>query len=111
MLPNQRKEQHAGLFFIRTVLFGILAALFASSVPSAHAQSGFINAWERRVNKTVSQQPAWPVPVATPPSGLVQLARFDAVRQITSTHTETWIYGNSKGGGGGPGGGAGGDST
>ena len=27
----------------------------------------------------------------------MQLARFDAVREITSTHAETWIYGNSKG--------------
>lgn len=99
MLLNElaRTDQRGGRFFIRTAVFGILAALFALSIPSAYAQSGFINTWERRVNKTASQQPAWSVPVATPPSGLVQLARFDAVRQITSTHTETWIYGNSKG--------------
>jgi hypothetical protein len=83
--------------FTRRAFSGILAIIFVSCAPLAHAQSGFFNSWERRVNKTVAQQPAWPVPVATPPSGLVQLARFDAVRQITSTHTETWIYGNSKG--------------
>jgi hypothetical protein len=75
----------------------ILGAISIQCIPSASAQSGFFSTWERRVNKTVAEQPAWPVPVATPPSGLVQLARFDAVRQITSTHTETWIYGNSKG--------------
>lgn len=75
----------------------ILGTVFLQCIPPAKAQSGFVNQWERRVNKTVSQQPAWPVPVATPPSGLVQLARFDAAHQITSTHTETWIYGNSKG--------------
>jgi hypothetical protein len=82
---------------IRLVLLTILGIVVGQCVPSANAQSGFCNTWERRVNKTVSQQPAWPVPIATPPSGLVQLVRFDVVRQITSSHTETWIYGNSKG--------------
>ena len=79
------------------VLLTILAFVCAQCIPVANAQSGFFTSWERRVNKTVAQQPAWPVPVVTPSSGLVQLARFDAVLQITSTHTETWIYGNSKG--------------
>lgn len=81
----------------RFVFLAVLGIACAHCMPAAKAQSGFFKAWERRVNKTVAEQPAWPVPVATPPSGLVQLARFDAVRQITSTHTETWIYGNSKG--------------
>jgi hypothetical protein len=81
----------------RAAFLLILGIAFAQYVQTANAQSGFFSSWERRVNKTVSEQPAWPVPVATPPSGLVQLARFDAVRQITSSHTETWIYGNSKG--------------
>jgi len=76
------------------VIFGVVSMQF---MPQASAQNGLMISWERRVNKTVSEQPAWPVPVATPPSGLVQLARFDAVRQITTNHTETWIYGNSKG--------------
>jgi hypothetical protein len=64
---------------------------------TANAQTSFVSAWKQRVGKTVATQPAWPVPVVTPSSGLVQLARFDAVRQITSTHTETWVYGNGKG--------------
>jgi len=81
----------------RTVLLTILGFVSAQCMPSASAQSGFFNSWQRRVKKTVAEQPAWPVPVVTPSSGLVQLARFDAVRQITSTRTETWIYGNSKG--------------
>jgi hypothetical protein len=79
---------------------GALLVAFSSSVLGvqlAHAQSGFFPSWETRVRKTVSEQPAWPVPVVTPSSGLVQLARFDAVRQITSAGTDTWIYGNSKG--------------
>ena len=42
-------------------------------------------------------QPAWPVPVVTASSGLVQLFRTDIVRQITSAGTTTWNYGNSKG--------------
>jgi hypothetical protein len=76
-----------------SLLLGFLACCGAS----AHAQSRFFSDWEGRVRKTVSQQPAWPVPVVTPSSGLVQLARFDAVRQVAPTHTDTWIYGNSKG--------------
>lgn len=46
---------------------------------------------------TSAQQPAWPVPVATSASVIVQLARFDFVRQYTSTHTTTLNYGNGKG--------------
>ena len=82
---------------IRAVFLMALGVMSACCISSASAQGNFLKSWERRVNKTVSEQPAWPVPVATPPSGLVQLARFDAIRQTTSTHTETWIYGNSKG--------------
>lgn len=74
-----------------------LGAALLQCIPLGNAQSGFVHQWEQRVSKTTSEQPSWPVPVATAPSGLVQLARFDAVRQVTSTHTETWIYGNSKG--------------
>jgi len=106
MLPNQltqsstdRRSNYSscGTSVSRMVLVVILGFVFAQCIPSANAQSGFFDSWEGRVRKTVSEQPAWPVPVLTPSSGLVQLARFDAVRQITSTHTETWIYGNSKG--------------
>lgn len=75
----------------------ILAITLFASVTLTHAQSGFIRNWQKRVNETTAQQPAWPVPVATPPSGLVQLARFDAVRQITSSGAEAWTYGNAKG--------------
>jgi len=81
----------------RVASFLLLIGILVSGGPSARAQSGFFSEWEGRVRKTVSEQPAWPVPVITPSSGLVQLARFDAVRQITSTHTDTWTYGNSKG--------------
>jgi len=81
----------------RAVFLLALGMIFACCIPIGNAQATFFSSWEGRVRKTVAQQPAWPVPVATPPSGLVQLARFDAIRQVTSTHTETWIYGNSKG--------------
>jgi hypothetical protein len=63
----------------------------------AMAQAKFFTAWEQRVRTTYNQQPAWPVPVVTASSGLTQLARFDVVRQYTSTHTTTWNFGNSKG--------------
>jgi hypothetical protein len=50
-----------------------------------------------RVRTTSAQQPSWAVPVFTPSSGLVQLARADMIRQSTSAHTTTWNYGCSKG--------------
>jgi hypothetical protein len=80
-----------------SVPFLALGILFGFYSPITHAQTGFLKSWEGRVNKTVAAQPAWPVPVVTPSSGLVQLARFDGVRQITSARIETWNYGNSKG--------------
>ncbi|MGO8796381.1 MAG: transporter [Candidatus Sulfotelmatobacter sp.] len=46
---------------------------------------------------TLAQQPAWPIPVITASSGLLQVARFDLVRQIVPAGTDTWNYDNSKG--------------
>jgi len=48
---------------------------------SSRAQEGFFSSWEDRVRATTAEQPAWPVPVVTPSSGLVQLFRTDLVRQ------------------------------
>jgi hypothetical protein len=89
--PSSRKTS------VTCIALVFLGISFGSCVSSAKAQAGFLTSWEGRVRKTVAEQPAWPVPVVTPSSGLVQLARFDAIHQTTSTHTETWIYGNSKG--------------
>jgi len=61
------------------------------------AQSEFVGSWQKRVRVTSSQQPGWAVPVFTPSSGLVQLIRFDAVRQFTPTHTTTWNIDGGKG--------------
>jgi hypothetical protein len=64
------------------------------------AQSGtsaFFTNWEDRVSATLAQQPAWPIPVITASSGLLQVARTDFVREIAPAGTDTWIYDNSKG--------------
>jgi len=66
-------------------------------VTSCFGQAKFIGAWERRVRTTSSGQPGWAVPVFTPSSGLVQLIRFDAIRQYTPTHTTTWNIDGAKG--------------
>ena len=79
---------------IAALAFALLAAL--STVPSG-AQENFFQGWENRVRSTVSKQPGWVVPVLMPSSGLVQLARFDAYRQITPTHTITWNIDGGKG--------------
>jgi len=76
----------------------LLAIMFICSVStSCFSQRDFVNAWEKRVRITSSQQPSWAVPVFTPSSGLVQLIRFDAVRQYTPTHTTTWNIDGGKG--------------
>jgi hypothetical protein len=75
----------------------VLCLAFAFSSPLASAQSNFFQAWQDRVRATSAKQPAWPVPVVSPSSVIVQLARVDFVRQYTSTHTLTWNYDNGKG--------------
>ena len=77
----------------RSILwFAIIAVVSAP----CFAQN-FIGAWEKRVKVTSSTQPGWAVPVFTPSSGLVQLIRFDAIRQYTPTHTTTWNMDGGKG--------------
>jgi hypothetical protein len=76
------------------VLLTLLVSFFPSVLP---AQTGFFHSWEDRVRSTSAKQPAWPVPVVTPSSGIVQLVRTDVLRQYTSTHTLTWNYTNGKG--------------
>ena len=71
--------------------------VFTSIIASCYGQEHFIDAWQKRVRKTSSQQPGWAVPVFTPSSGLVQLIRFDAIRQYTPTHTTTWNIDGGKG--------------
>jgi hypothetical protein len=61
------------------------------------AQDGFLSSWEDRARATLAQQPAWPTPLVTANSGLVQLFRADFVRQITPAEVTTWSYGNGKG--------------
>jgi hypothetical protein len=73
-----------------------LLLLLCSALPCA-AQRTFLSAWEHRVRVTSSQQPGWAVPVFVPSSGLVQLIRFDSIRQYTPTHTTTWNIDGGKG--------------
>ena len=75
----------------------IIVLLLCAFVVPCLGQEKFVAAWEQRVRKTSSQQPGWAVPVFAPSSGLVQLIRFDAVRQYTPTHTTTWNIDGGKG--------------
>jgi hypothetical protein len=75
----------------------VMVFTFLASARLSRAQEGFVSSWEDRVRTTTAEQPAWPVPVVSPSSGLVQLFRTDVVRQITPSETTTWNYGNSKG--------------
>lgn len=79
-----------------TISFALFFSL-ACCCSTISAQTGFFHAWEDRVRATSAAQPGWVVPVVTPSSVIVQLARADFVRQYTSTHTLTWNYDNGKG--------------
>lgn len=82
---------------MKRLILAILFSMQALSGSLVVAQDNFFSQWQDRVRKTSAQQPGWAVPVVTPTSGLVQLARVDVLHQSTSTHTSTWNYGNSKG--------------
>jgi hypothetical protein len=72
--------------------------LLSASLPlSCAAQGTVFHAWEHRVRVTSSQQPGWAVPVFSPSAGLVQLIRFDGIRQYTPAHTTTWNIDGGKG--------------
>ena len=53
--------------------------------------------WSAHTNATQSKQPAWAVPLVTTYTGLFQVIRFDALRQVAPARTDTWNYDNSKG--------------
>jgi hypothetical protein len=59
---------------LRTILGLLLVASFA------RAQDGFLSSWEERARATLAGQPAWPTPLVTANSGLVQLFRADFVK-------------------------------
>jgi len=75
-----------------------ILTLALSALPAVlSAQESFIDRWEDRVRATSAKQPAFPIPVIAPSSQLVQLLRFDVLRQITPTHFTTVNVDNGKG--------------
>ncbi len=84
---------------LRVFVCAIVCAMImlgGSAVCVAQSE-GFFARWEDRVRDTLAQQPAWPIPLVTASSGLLQVARADFVREIAPARTDTWIYDNGKG--------------
>ena len=78
--------------------FAVFVLVSLMAWPSlSSAQNGFFDRWEARVRVTSAKQPVFPIPVIAPSSQLVQLARFDVLRQITPTHFTTINVDNGKG--------------
>jgi hypothetical protein len=75
---------------------GIIICLLASA-GSLCAQDNFFQKWEARTTQTQAKQPSWSVPLFAPYPMLIQVFRFDAMRQITPTRTSTWNYGAGRG--------------
>jgi hypothetical protein len=94
---EDRAHQGDSVKLAKAACVPLIAMALLSLSGGSYGQNNFFQSWEARVGATSARQPAWPVPVATPSSGIVQLARLDFVRQYTSTHTTTWNYDNGKG--------------
>jgi hypothetical protein len=79
--------------------FALSLVLSLAFVPSTVCSQnvGFFDRWEARVRATSANQPVFPIPVIAPSSQLVQLVRFDVLRQITPTHFTTINVDNGKG--------------
>lgn len=78
---------------IRSVF--LLSSAFLSQ--SLGAGDSFIDRWQARATAAQAAQPHWATPLVTVSPRLEQSFRSDVVRQITSAHTTTWNYGNTKG--------------
>jgi hypothetical protein len=83
--------------FLRSLSRYLPVGLLAISSCATLAQNGFISNWQDRVNRTQAEQPHWVTPLVTVTPRLEQELRTDFDRQVTPTHTDTWIYGNGKG--------------
>ena len=82
---------------MKTLISLILLFLAAIFISPAYAQQGFVANWQARATATQNAQPHWVTPLVTVTPRLEQEFRTDFVRQVTPTHTDTWIYGNGKG--------------
>jgi Putative MetA-pathway of phenol degradation len=81
----------------KLTVFVCVMAMLGGGVFCAAENEGFFAGWEDRVRDTLAEQPAWPIPLVTSSSGLLQVARTDFVRQIAPAGSDTWIYDNTKG--------------
>jgi predicted porin len=71
--------------------------LVAASTSTVFAQQNFIANWQARATVAQNAQPHWVTPFSTVTPLLEQEFRTDFDREITSTHTDTWIYSNGNG--------------
>lgn len=84
---------------MRRILFTALVCAVATSTLNAQSQSqpNFFTSWQHRASVAQSKQPAWSVPLNQPYPMLIQVFRYDALRQVTPTHTDTINFGSAKG--------------
>lgn len=94
---------HLAAFFSESIMTKKIPVLLilGVAIASAHAQTttsgNFFQKWADRTTATQAKQPGWIVPLITTTTGLIQIARFDALRQIAPAGTTTWNIDNSKG--------------
>jgi hypothetical protein len=82
---------------LSSLLFLTLAATSAQAQSGSTDTSNFFQKWSARTSATQAKQPGWMVPLVTTTTGLIQVLRFDAMRQIALAGTDTWNIDGSKG--------------
>jgi hypothetical protein len=80
-----------------SLIFLALVTVSAQAQSSSPDPGNFFEKWAARTTATQAKQPGWIVPLVTTTTGLIQIARFDATRQIAPARTDTWNLDNSKG--------------
>src|SRR5262249_12216815 len=54
----------------------------AAVATTQQPKRGFVESWSKRVSDTLSNQPNWAIPLVTASSGLLEVVRYDIVRQV-----------------------------
>lgn len=80
---------------MRKFLGTLVVCIFA--IPCVKAQDNPFTFLQHQAAREQAKQPSWSVPLNQPYPMLIQVVRYDASRQITSTHTNTINFGSSKG--------------
>lgn len=79
------------------LIFFFIAEGVVCLVAQSPSDANFLSRWQAQATATQAEQPGWAVPVITQTTGLIQVARIDAFRQVAPDLSTIWNLGCSKG--------------